>query len=108
MNRKDAAKRAAEEQVLEHLKGWPNGVTVHEMSLEMGWPWQQMAKVLLRIVAHGGARMMESTRKDPHYRVRVVRRFAPIGQRCRLPERFEPRPVDPGQPGRVVRFPLDG
>lgn len=104
---KEEAKRAAEARVLEHLRGWPRGATVREISLELGWPWQQVSKVLKRLVVSQAARVTESTRKDPRYRVRVVRRFEPIATGCRLPACFELRPVDPGQLGRVVRFNLD-
>lgn len=108
MNVKEEAKRAAEARVLEHLKTWSNGATVREMSLELGWPWQQVSKVLKRLVVSQAARVTESPSKDSRYRVRVVRRFEPVVQGCRLPACFELRPVKPEQPGRVVRFNLDG
>ena len=109
MNVKEAAKQAAELRVLEHLKGWPKGATVRELSLELGWPWQQVSKVLKRLVSHQTARVTETKRKDPRYRVRVVRRFEPVVIRCRLPPVFEPAPVaDPGPCARLVQFNLDG
>lgn len=111
MNVKEAVKRAAEDRVLEHLTAWPkglNGPTARELALELGWPWQQVSKVLRRLVVRQVAHMKETTRKDPRYRVRVVRRFEPVGSRCALPPCFEPRPASTPPIARLVRFHLDG
>ena len=108
MNRKEEAKRTAEARVLEHLKSWPNGATVRELSLEMGWPWQQMSKVLKRLALQDAVRIKDTQHKDARYRVHVVRRFAPLVTGSRLPACFELPCLATPTAGRVVRFNLDG
>lgn len=105
---KEKAKKAAEARVLQRLSSWPNGATVHELSLDLGWPWQQVSKILKRLALNDAVRVRDTQHKDARYRVRVVRRFEPVATGCRLPACFELRPESTGQLGRVVRFNLDG
>ena len=108
MNVKEEAKKAAEARVLQRLSSWPNGATVRELSMELGWPWQQVSKILKRLAIKDAVRMRDTQHKDARYRVRVVRRFEPVATGCRLPACFEPPRLVTPAAGRVVRFNLDG
>ncbi len=81
MSRKETNRARAESDILRQLKRrGGSGATARELALEMGWPWQQAAWALRRLVARMDALVVISERKDECYRVcKVVMYRAPTG-----------------------------
>lgn len=81
MGHRESYKAKADEAVRSHLKRRSGRLaTAREIALEMGWPWQQVAWTLRRLVAKKMVVCEESERKDHRYRTRrVVSYRVPVG-----------------------------
>jgi hypothetical protein len=95
MGKRDVARRRAESEVLHRLSHRGQTATAREIALEMGWPWQIVARALQRLAAANRVTREELVRKDRRSRIRRVVRFKPIARSPdNLPQWLQPKIAD--------------